>query len=108
MCNGKILRLRDKWKNEGERAREGERERGGKRERGEERERGRVGRQVEREEGEGERDEKRHSPLHAQWTSWSISQRTFLEVGRHVKVSEREGNVPADLRGEIRVESKPF
>ena len=40
---------------------------GGKRERGEERERGRVGRQVEREEGE-ERDEKRHSPLHAQWT----------------------------------------
>ena len=33
---------------------------------------------------------------------------TFFDIRRHVKVSEGEGYVPADLCGEVGVKSKPL
>ena len=92
--------------------RERRRGRGGRGERGEEGEGGR--------EGERKKNRKRKTKGEKEiegeerWTStccvyvYQCFSPTFLDVRRHVKVSEGEGYVPADLCGEVGVKSKPL
>ena len=71
-------------------------------------------------EGEGKKNRKRKTKWEKEiqgeerWTStcrvyvYQCFSPTFLDVRRHVKVSEGEGYVPADLCGEVGVKSKPL